>query len=233
MTALTASALIIAGYRDAQKLARGATLPADLLTEGLDRLNDLINLWQSQGLKLFLDEELTVPLVAGKQLYSFRPLGDVAMPRPLLIKQAAYWESTDNSRPLIPISRQEWTHLSSRTAQGSVNQYFADKLADRLDLYLWQVPDTIAATGTIHVVVRKQAFNPVNLTDAVTFPPEWAIALRWGIADEVAFGQPEAVQARCQSRAQAYRQALEDWDVEDAETYFQPDPRAMSPSKFR
>lgn len=235
MTALTASALITMGYRDAGKLAYSASLSAGQLSEGLDRLNDIINLWQTQGLKLFLETETTVTLVAGQQSYSFMPSGDVDMARPLEVKQASYWDSNGVSRPLVMISRQEWTYLTNRTEEGSVNQFFVEKLYDRLNLHLWSIPDTTAATGTVRVVLRNQATNPAVVGDSTRFPPEWAIALRWALADEVATGMPEAIVQRCSSRAEAFRQALENWDVEQAETYFQPDPRmqTQSASRFR
>jgi hypothetical protein len=233
MTAMTASALVTAGYRDAQKLARGATLPADLLAEGIERLNDLINLWQTQGLKLFLESETDVPLVAGQQRYTFGPGGNIDMQKPLRIKEAAYWDEFDNSRPIFPISRQEWTSLTTRTAIGSINQYFVEKGAQILSLYLWQIPGPNEAKGKVKVVLHNSQRNVAVGADTVGWPIEWGLALRWGIADEVSFGMPEAVQQRCQQRAQAYRQALEDWDVEDAETYFQPDHRTLAASRFR
>lgn len=231
MTAMTAGALITKAYRDAQKLPRGATLSADQLSDGIDIMNDLVNLWQTQGLKLFLQTETVVTLVSGQQMYSFTPGGDVSIDRPLQIIEAAYWDQYSNSRPLLPISREEWTRLSNRTNTGSVNQYFAEKLYDRLNMYLWNIPDATAATGTVHAVLRNQATNVTVSADSPNFPPEWAIALRWGVADELTSGMPEAVQMRCQQRAQSYRAALEDWDVEDAETYFQPDPRSMASAR--
>lgn len=228
MTTMTAGALLTKAYRDAQKLPRGAALSADQLSDGIDIMNDLINLWQTQGLKLFLETETSVALVAGQQMYSFRPGGDVSIDRPLQIKEATYWDQYSNSRPLIQISRQEWTFLSNRTTQGAVNQYYAEKLYDRLNMYLWNIPDGTAALGTLRVVLRNQATNVSISSDSPRFPPEWAIALRWGVADELTSGMPEAVQVRCQQRAQSYREALEAWDVEDAETYFQPDVRALA-----
>ena len=228
MTAMTATAIITKAYRSAQKLPRGSSLSADQLSDGLDILNDLMNLWQTQGLKLFLETETVIPLVAGQQMYSLMPGGDVSIARPLEIKEAAYWDQYSNNRPLIKFSRQEWTNLSNRTAQGSVNQYFYEVLYDRMNVFLWNIPDTTAAAGTVHAVLRNQATQVSEDDNDVFFPPEWAIALRWGVADELTSGMPEPVQQRCQARAQAYREALEDWDVETAETYFQPDPRTYA-----
>ena len=68
----------------------------------------------------------------------------------------------------------------------------------------------------------------------MNFPIEWRIALRWGLADELATGQPQSIMDRCQQRAISYRTMLEDWDVEDAPTRFTPDSRGQySMGKFR
>ena len=48
-----------------------------------------------------------------------------------------------------------------------------------------------------------------------------------GLADELATGQPQPIMQRCEAKANQYRQALEDWDVEDASTSFAPDQRAL------
>ena len=226
MTAQTATAILTKSYQDAGKLARGGTLSADMLADGIDRMNDLINLWQTQGLRLWLESEVTMPLVSGKQMYSFAPAGDVVMSRPLRIKAATYWDSQSNARSLLPISRDEWTRLSNRTIPGSVNQYFVEKLAGQLNLYLWQLPDATAATGTLKVVVQNQAGQVVIGSDTPSFPPEWTLALRWGVADEICTGMPTEVIERCAAKAIGYRSVLDDWDVEDAETYFQPDMRS-------
>lgn len=225
MTAVVPSAIIPLAYRDAGKLALGATPSANQYADALDRMNDLINVWQTQGLRLWLETETVVTLVAGQQMYSMYPSGDVAITRPLEVKEASYWDTNSVSRPILPISRQEWTALTSRPTEGSVNQYFVEKLYDRLNLYLWMVPDTTAAAGTVHVVLRNQATNPATISDSTRLPPEWAIALRWGLADELSTGMPEAIVQRCQARAASFFEALNSWDVEQAETYFQPDPR--------
>lgn len=234
MTAMTAAALLKKAYTDAGKIPRGSTPSSTQLSEGMDILNDLINLWQTQGLKLFLEQEVPVTLSAGKQDYTFMPGGDVSVARPLAMKQASYWDAYGNSRPLVPLSRDEWTRLSNRTSSGSVNQFFPETKYDRLIMHLWNVPDSTAAAGSIKAVLRVQADNVVLSTDTVTFPPEWAIALRWGVADELTTGMPDPIVQRCQTRAQAFRQALEDFDVELADTYFQPDIRTTGAgSRFR
>src|SRR5574337_769768 len=51
---------------DAGLLQKGSRPDSDDLAVNMRRLNDLINLWQTQGLKLFLQEDVVVPLVVGQ-----------------------------------------------------------------------------------------------------------------------------------------------------------------------
>ena len=62
-----------------------------------------------------------------------------------------------------------------------------------------------------------------SLDETISFPVEWFLALRWGLADELSSGQPALIMDRCAGKATSYRLALEDWDVEDTPTRFQPD----------
>jgi hypothetical protein len=124
-------------------------------------------------------------------------------------------------------------NLSNNTQQGAISQYFVDKLLAQLTVSFWLVPDTQAATGTAHLLLQQQVTNFTGLTDTIDFPVEWYMALRWGLADDICTGQPETVMTRCAVKAASYRAALEDWDVEDAATSFQPDSRSFVGSKFR
>jgi hypothetical protein len=66
------------------------------------------------------------------------------------------------------------------------------------------------------------------------FPPEWRMAARWGLAADLATGQPQTVIERCEAKAAMYLETLENWDVEDAPTQFQADPRmAQHSGNFR
>lgn len=221
----TADRLIRMAYEDAGLLETGNDPSSEQIAGGIQRINDLINLWQTQGLKLWTYEDVSVTLVQGQGTYSFMPSGDVNMTKPLRGLQAYYLESGGNRIPLTVLSWDDYMRLSQINQEGGINSYFVNKLYDRLEVFFWQIPDATAATGTGHVLLQKQVTNFVGVTDTTMFPQEWFIALRWGLADDICTGQPQVIMDRCQSRANAYRVALEDWDVEDAPVTFQPDSR--------
>lgn len=207
-------------YFDAGLIGVGQLVNGEQIVMGMRKLTDLINLWQTQGLKLWLNVDTSVTLVAGTSTYTLGPSGTVDMTKPLRVVEAYYMDANGIRRPLTPLAWADYVRLSTVNQSGSVNSYFANKQATQLSVLFWPAPDATAATGVGHLVLQTQVTNFVSLTETMNFPLEWRIALRWGLADELATGQPQAIMDRCQQRAAAYRAMLEDWDVEDAPTRF-------------
>lgn len=220
--------IIADAMEDAGLLQEGNRPNSEQLAKYMRRLNDIINLWQTQGLKLFLQEEVSVPLVVGQTLYVLGPSGPaIIMPRPPRILQGYILQVQGNvRRPLVLISRDEWERLSQVTGNnGTINSFMVDKQATVTNLNLWPPPDSTEVLNTATFLMQTQASNPLFLTDNVLFPQEWRIALRWGLADDICTGQPTPIMERCAENAKKYRDALEDWDVEDAPTMFNIDTR--------
>jgi hypothetical protein len=221
----TPVSIIQDAYYDAGLVQEGDSPGSEKIVIGMRKLTDLVNLWQTQGLKLWLNSDTAVPLVAGQGTYTFSPTGDVVMTRPLRVIDA-YYESADGiRRPLIPMARTDYDRLSQVTQTGQLNSYFVEKLQTSLRVRFWPVPDATAATGEAHLILQTQVTNFATVIETMNFPIEWRIALRWGLADELATGQPQAIMDRCQQRAGTYRTMLEDWDLEDASVTFAPDIR--------
>lgn len=213
---------------DAGLLQEGSRPDSEQLATNMRRLNDLINLYQTQGLKLFLQEDVVVPLVLGQTKYILGPSGPaVVMARPSRILQGFIITATTLiRRPLVLISRDEWERLSQVSGNnGTINSFMVDKQAAQTNLNVWPPPDSVEVLNTASFLMQIQAPNPLFLTDQIGFPQEWRMALRWGLADDIATGQPQAIMDRCEKKSVQYRQALENWDVEDAPTFFNVDSR--------
>lgn len=223
----TPAAIINDAYFDAGLLQEGQVPSSEQYVTGMRKLLDIINLWQTQGLKLWLNQDRAISLTEGQGTYTLGPLGTVAMTKPLRVVDCYYMDPNGIRRPLIPMAWSDYTRLSQVNQKGQLNSYFVNKQQSVLSVFFWLLPDALAAQGQAHLILQEQVQNFTNLTETVNFPIEWRIALRWGLADELATGQPQAIMDRCQQRAQAYRTMLEDWDVEDASTRFAPDSRGL------
>ena len=221
----TPISIITDGYLDAGLIQEGQTLNPEQIVFGMRKLTDLINLWQTQGLKLWLNVDTSVPLVTGQGTYVFSPTGDVVIPKPPRAIEAYYRDSTGIRRPLVVLSWDDYIRLSQINQTGAINSFFVNKQQLALSVFFWLIPDSIAATGTAHLLLQTQVTNFTNVTETMNFPLEWKLFLIWALADELAGGQPQAIMDRCSQRAERYRDALEAWDVEDAPTRFTPDQR--------
>lgn len=227
----TPNAVIADAFVDCGKVQEGESPNSEQYVSGMRRLRDLINLWQTQGLKLWVNVDTAVPLVAGQATYSLSPGGDVDMTKPLRVIQGYYlYTATEIRRQFSALSWNDYLSLGQAGTiaanRGTISQYFVNKLATELEVTFWQCPDTEeAANGAAHLLLQCQITNPTALNETVQFPEEWRMALRWGLADDLSTGQPQSVIERCKGRAEQFRNALEGWDVEDASTSFQPDPR--------
>lgn len=229
----TPYAIITDAYFDAGKIKAGQVPSSEMLAAGMRRLVDLINIMQTDGVKLFTIVDTPVPLVVTQAAYTFKPSGNIDMTRPLRVVDGYYLDASNNRRPIYSIAWADWIKLPQPAAGGAVTQYFVDKQATQLVVHFWLTPDAEAATGVAHVLLQTQITNPVNLTETMAFPPEWKMYLHWGLADELATGQPQSITQRCAQKAEIYRVKLLDWDVEDAPTSFAPDSRYTQGSKFR
>lgn len=221
----TANRIIQYAMKDAGLLQDGDEPTSEQYAEYTNRLNDLINFLQTRGIKLWTWLDQSVTLIAGQATYTFSPTGSVSMAKPPRAISAYFLDSSGNKTPLTPLSWDEYTRLSQVTQQGPLNSYFVNKKQLELAISFWLVPDATAALGTGHVMLQQQITNFTGITDAMNFPPEWFLTLRWGLADDICTGQPAVIMARCKEKAAMYITALEDWDVEDASTVFQPDSR--------
>lgn len=223
----TPASIIADAYFDAGIVQEGSSPNSEQIVRAMRQLTDIINLEQTQGLKLWLNVDTTVPLVSGQGTYTLSPTGSVAMVKPLRVIDAYYLDSNAIRRPLTPLAWSDYTRLSQVTQTGAINSYFVNKKPTELSVFFWLVPDATAATGTVHLLLQTQVTNFTNITETMNFPVEWRMFLRWALADEICTGQPQAIMDRCQQRAELYRMKLQDWDVEDAPTRFAPDSRVM------
>ena len=221
----TPGVIIADAMFEAGLLGEGDSPTSDQQTRYLRKLRDLVRWEQTQGLKLFLNVNTQVPLVYAQGTYTLGPGGDVSMDKPKRVISAFYLDAHGIRRPLVPLSWDEHNRLSQINQPGVINSYFVDKQATLLKVSFWLIPDATTITGSVYLLLQVAITAPVDLTTETSFPDEWRMYLVWAMADQLSTGQPQSVIERCQGKAEAYRITLEDWDVEDASTQFQPDSR--------
>lgn len=224
----SASRVIQEAYENAGLIAEGQQPNSEKFARGLQKLNTLVKFLQTKGLKLFTNRDVPLTLTGGVYLYPLGPgASGISMVKPYRVLLGYYLYSYGSKVPMTPISWQEWTILNQQASSpGQPVNFFVDKQATVLNVNLWPTPSAAAASnGNVHLVLQEQLDQYTSLTDDVAFPEEWFPVLAWGLASELATGQPTEITTRCDVRYREFREALEGWDVEDAQTFLTPDSR--------
>lgn len=228
----TPQRIIQQALRDCGRLQYGSTPTTEVYDDALMRLNDLINTWQTQGLKLWLNNIVELTLVEDQAEYTIGPAASPATVNPARILAGWYVNSSGKRNPLNPLSWTDYHNLGNLTTSGAVNSYFVDKQLANTVVTLWAPPNETAAEGTVELLRQSRATAWTELDEDVAFPLEWFQALRWGLADELCSGQPQLIMERCERKAREFRNLLEDWDVEDTSTSFAPNLVMAAHSRF-
>lgn len=221
----TPELVIRAAMRQAKLLEKGSDPTSEDFAEQIGNLNGVIQFAATQGLKLFLWKDIPIVLTVAVPSYVITYAYPNAATNPLQKREAWYVTSSGNQYPLIEYSWQEWETLSTKSQPGTPTNVFIDKQATTFTLILWPVPDTTGALGTAHLLVRTRPPQMITLNEQIIFPTEWYLYLVWNLAAQLCQGQPQAVIARIDQMAATYKEALEGFDVEDAPTVLQVDPR--------
>jgi hypothetical protein len=231
--AQSAGNVIELAMRDAGYLDHMEAPGSEDYRQYIGRLNNLINFEQTQGLKLWLQENISFTPVLGQQSYAWGPNGDIQMPRPTRIIEGFFTfplsatSGIQTRYPLQQLSRQEFNQLGVLNVAGIPNSFYIDKQQVNLIVWLWLNPDAFTAQAMVTFVTQVQINQLISITDNMNFPIEWFQFLHWALACEIDSGQPSAVQAKNESMRDYYRTALENFDVEDTSTYLQADPRVL------
>lgn len=220
----TAERLIRQALRDVGRLQVGQVPSGEVYDDALSRMYDIINTWQTQGIKLWLNVPHTIPLSAGVASYTLGPAGALLTLKPLRVLGGWYVTTAGARRPLTQLSVTDYYNLGSLVSAGAVNSFMVDKQVANLVVRFWSTPNASEASGgSVQLLLQRQAVSPDELSGTVELPIEWYMALRWALADDSSSGQPAIIMERAERKASFYRGLLEDWDVEDASTSFAPE----------
>lgn len=247
------SALQIIGsaMRKLGVLELGSTPGSADQTNAMIALNLIIKQMTAEGLKLWKNSEIMVPLSSGKTQYicggaSSDPMYDVTITtspilitdRPLKAVQGFYRNNQVTPKidtPVMLLSKQEYLTLGSKYSSGVTNSFFYDPKVNYGILNLYLTPDTYSQTNLEFHMVCQMPLNDLNTTsDIPDFPNEWFNCLTWALADNLAleYQVPQATRSEIAVRAKIFREEMTNWDVEAASTYFQPDYRSIVPNSY-
>ena len=227
----------------------GAVPDTDTIDNAAMSLNLIIKQFSIEGLKLWKNSELIIPLTTNQSTYilggstsalmydSLNPTVAIT-DRPLKVIQGFYRNNSVSPHidiPVMVISKQEYNVIGSKFSTGTANTIFYDTKKLNGVLYVYLTPDVNASTNMeLHIVAQLPLDDLSTALGIPDFPNEWMNCLVWNLADQLSleYGVPMNSRQEIAMRAGTYKTLLTDWDVEAASTFFAPDFRSTGNSSY-
>lgn len=183
-TGQTARDVITTSLRLINAIATGETPAADELNDGLNTLNDLLEIWSLQGLAVHGAPDITFNTVPNQAAYTIGPTGNIVADRPVDIAQFPYCRVGGVDFPITVIGQQEYDLISLKTDDSDVVErllYVNEFPNGRI--VLWPVP-----TGAIPITFNggRLLTQAANLSQPMSFPPGYLLAFKYALAVMVA-----------------------------------------------
>jgi hypothetical protein len=236
---VTRDQIITLALRKLCVLEIGSTPDADTVANASMSLNLFVKQMSTEGLKMWKNSELIIPLTSGQTSYvlggststlmydSLAPTTAIT-DKPLKVIQAWYRTTTVTpvvDTPVLLISKQEYNILGSKFSTGTANSLYYSVKALNGILYVYLTPDAYSQANLSLHLIAQMPLNDISLsTDIPDFPNEWMNCLVWNLADQMAleYGVPMNHRQEIMQRALLYKSELNNWDVEASSTFFQP-----------
>lgn len=160
-------------------IAVGETPTAEEANDGLDRLNDLLENWSTQPQAVYTSQNDSVTALAGVSSYTVGTGGAWNVPRPVNIV-GAYCTYNGVDFPVAIVGKEEYDAISLKTQSQPIVErmlYIEDWPLGKA--ILWPVPQVDIA---ISINADRVLTAISGLTDAITLPPGYVLALKYHLA---------------------------------------------------
>jgi hypothetical protein len=165
--------ILIGGLEDDE------TPTAEQLDYAMRTLNRMCKAWSKKGLKAWVWQEATLPLVVSQASYTLGPAAaDLVINRPIEIANAR--RVVDSVETEIQIrSRNEYMTQPSKDQDGTPVYVYFDPQLTRSVLYVWPSPDD---TDSIKFSYKSYIEDFDSLANTPHFPSEWLEAIVYSLA---------------------------------------------------
>lgn len=174
----SATTLITDALQNLGVLSAGQSPSATDLTDGLRRLNNLIDLWATSSLMVPYRTQIT-KVLTGAQSYTIGTGGDINTTRPAAI-ESAFVRETDTDYPLyVARSRGEYDGIMQKGMTGMPWGIYYEPSLPLGRIFVWPVGSAI---DTLYLSARGQLTSFPDTTTDVTLAPGYAILIHSNLA---------------------------------------------------
>lgn len=170
-------------------IASGETPTPAELSDGLSRMNELIDNWSLQDLTALVNERHVFPVVAGQQVYTLGPAGSdfIVANRPSQLTNVGLLLNTASPSVEIPcalLTDDQWAIMGIKELSITLfTAVYYNQTSPAGTITLWPIPNT--AQNDLVIYYDSILAQFANLTQSYTLPAGYAKALRYNLAVEL------------------------------------------------
>lgn len=171
-------------------IADQETPTASQAVGALTKLNDLIESWNIDPLKLYSSTQRLMPFVAGQQSYTIGVGGNLNIPRPDDGITSAYVRSTfqvpsqQQDIPLQVLTAQKWADIPVKGMTGTFPYaVWFDMTYPLITAYVTPIP---TSSNYSLMFLDNNSIDALSLNTVLSLPPGYKRALKYGLYIELA-----------------------------------------------
>ena len=159
-------------------------------------LNILLQEWGNRGIHYWEIDETNMDLIEGQSDYDFfRASGDgtsaVTTPTNGIFGMSDVLEAqlrsnrtqtTQSDSPMTKVDRSTYAGFSSKLSKGTPNQYWVERLIDRVRIHIYPTPDSTNASKDMHFYFIKRIQDAGDYTNATDVPFRFVPCMVSGLA---------------------------------------------------
>lgn len=224
---VTRNEIIHGALRILGVVGEGQTPSAQQYTDASEALNYLVKAWENQGVLIWCVKSTDITLVAGTADYNIGLSQTVNVAKPLKIYQAFRRTTNNVDVPMTILSQQQYNMLGNKTSSGAPSQLYYNSQRDYGTLSLYPVPDSTVTSDVVRIYYQRPIEDFDASTDNADIPQEMLRALKYDLANEMAFeyGLPATDRQVLEQRSERYKAEALAFNIEDTSYYFQVDRR--------
>jgi hypothetical protein len=177
----TVTQIITLALKDINVLGTGETASADDTADCLATLNQMIGQWQVQKMYVYAQKEASFS-ADGSQTYTIGTGGAVNVALPPTIDAAFYRVNSVDTPITVLTSFEDFENIAVKSVTGIPDALFFQRIYPLGTLHVWPQP----STGTIHLITRQTLTSYTSLTNDLTLPDEYVLAVRYSLAELIA-----------------------------------------------
>lgn len=224
---VTRDEIIAGALRILGVVGEGQSPTTDQITASAEALNYIIKAWENQGVPIWAIKFTDITLTAATADYNIGLSQTVNVAKPLKVYQAFRRTTGNVDVPMTILSQQQYNMLGNKTSSGPPSQLYYNAQRDYGILSLYPVPSSADTSDIVRIYYQRPLEDFDASTDNADIPQEMLRALKYDLANELAFeyGIPSADRDTLERRAERYKQEAFAFNGEDASYYFQVDRR--------